>query len=122
MSPSDTSPEKPTRRRAAHSRSPASTAPDWEISARSPGVAFRAAKLALSFAGGRHYAEAVRADEAKPVLARLGPRCLGKRAGAVTEPGGHDHGARNPPSPSARNDPGDRRSRRHDDDRIRDLL
>ena len=33
-------------------RSPAATAPDWEISARSPGVAFRAAKLALSFAGG----------------------------------------------------------------------
>src|SRR5947209_5306433 len=45
-------PEKPTRRVAAHSMRPASTAPDCEISARSPAPTLRAAKLALSFARG----------------------------------------------------------------------
>ena len=93
MSPSDTSPEKPTRRRAAHSRSPASTAPDCEISARSPGTAFRAAKLALSFAARRNDAKAVRSDEAQAVLARLEPCLFGERAGAMAEPGGDDDGA-----------------------------
>jgi len=68
----------------------------------------------------RHHAEAVRADEAQAVLARLDPRRLGKRAGAVAEPCGHDHGARDAPSAGARNDPRDGRCRRHDHDQIRD--
>ena len=53
------------------------------------------------------------------MLARLDPRRLGKRAGAVAEPCGHDHGARDAPSPGTRKDPGDGRGRRHDDDQIR---
>ena len=52
LSPSDTMAEKPTCRCAAHSTRPAATAPDCDTSARSPGLALRAAKLAFILARG----------------------------------------------------------------------
>ena len=46
MSPTETRPEKPTLRSAAKASSDTVTAPDWEMTARSPGIALSAAKLA----------------------------------------------------------------------------